>query len=251
MGGLGNQMFQYAFGRANEYDTRYTLSWFEKTKNIHRPYRLDKFKTKIIIHDSIKNTIYEKNTRYNPEFLKKNGFNFVGYWQFYPYFKHILPELREHLVVKEEFYTDEYLKFRDHIVNSNSISVHVRRGDYLTQKGFHDLPIHYYIRAMSEMKGRFFVFSDDIPWCRDKFDKYFISITYVDIEDYLSFELMRLCRKNIITNSTFSYWAAMLNNNPGKVVICPYKWLGDTIPNDNTRFPEDWIKISDYVIQDI
>jgi hypothetical protein len=248
MGGLGNQMFQYAFGRANINDTRYTLSWYVKSKNVHRPYRLDKFNTKINLHKSIKNTIYEKHRGFDMSLLKMDGFNFVGYWQYYPYFKDIIPCLREELVVKEQYHTKKFLALRDKITSTNSVSVHVRRGDYLVQKGFHELPFHYYIRALGYVKGELFVFSDDISWCKSKFNDYFSNITFVDIEDYLAFELMRLCKQNVTTNSTFSYWAAILNDNPNKIVISPYKWLGDQVIDDKLRFPEEWIKIPDYVV---
>jgi len=252
MGGLGNQIFQYAFGKAqsmNGIDVRYTLSWFEKTKNVHRPYRLDKFNIPIVYHPSIRNTIYEKNRGMDLSLLEKDGFNFVGYWQYYPYYKDIIPILKKEICVLEEFYTDEFLALRDKIVNSNSVSVHVRRGDYVIQKGFHDLPFHYYMRALTHVKGDVYVFSDDIEWCKEKFSKdYFDSITFVDMEDYHSFELMKFCKHNVTTNSTFSFWAALLNDNPDKIVVCPYKWLGDPMINDENRFPKEWIKIPDHVV---
>jgi hypothetical protein len=104
------------------------------------------------------------------------------------------------------------------------------------------------LRALSNVKGDIFIFSDDIPWCKQKFNDFYSNITYVDLDDYLSFELMRLCKHNVTTNSTFSYWAAILNDNPDKIVVSPYKWLGDQVINDKLRFPEEWIKIPDYAV---
>jgi hypothetical protein len=252
MGGLGNQMFQYAFGKAmSGTDVRYNLSWYQKSKNVHRPFRLDKFKTNIRVHESVKQTIYEKHEQQcDLTLLKKDGFNFVGYWQYLPYIISVISTLKKEFVVKEEFYNENFLALREKIVNCESVSLHVRRGDYVWQKGFHDLPFHYYVRALCLVPGELFVFSDDIAWCRDKFkESYFQrNITFVQLDDYLDFELMRSCTHNVCANSTFSFWAALMNNNPSKMVVTPFKWLGDNVIGDEKRFPKEWIKISDYVI---
>lgn len=255
MGGLGNQIFQYAFGKAqmqNGIDVRFTLSWYDKSKNIHRPFRLDKFKINVPIYLSTGRFVYERNTGFDISLLRRDNIDPVGYWQYYPYFKDIIPILQKEIKVREECYTEQFLALREAIVNSDSISIHVRRGDYLNQKGFHDLPLRYYFEAIGMLSRRdsIFIFSDDIPWCREKFkqDYFQEKITFIDMEDYLSFELMRLCKKNIATNSTFSYWAALLNDNPCKVVVSPNRWLGDPEPDiKEQRFPKEWIKIPDYV----
>ena len=254
MGGLGNQIFQYAFGKAqavNGIDVRYSLLWYVKSKNIHRPYRLDKFKTNVRVSKSIGHTIYEKHQQpCDLSLLKKDGSNFVGYWQYLPYFISVIPTLKKDLCVREEFYNESFLAMREKIVNCNSVSLHIRRGDYLQQRGFHDLPFHYYVRALCLIPGELFIFSDDIPWCKNKFKESYFQrhVTFVQMDDYLDFELMKLCKSNICANSTFSFWAALLNDNPEKKVVVPFRWLGDSIIDDEKRFPKEWIKIPDYVI---
>jgi hypothetical protein len=114
-----------------------------------------------------------------------------------------------------------------------------------------DLPAQYYFTAMREIKGDFFIFSDDIPWCKETFKQVYFSkkLTFVDIEDYLAFELMRLCKHNITTNSTFSWWTAFLNDNLDKKVYRPTHYPGvNEQDSDEYRFPKEWIKIEDYAV---
>jgi hypothetical protein len=259
MGGLGNQIFQYAFGKA--LNARYDLSWF-KTYTNHaypRTYSLDKFHTKITENAfRPQETIEERKVGFDMELLKKTDTNFYGYWQWLGYYKEILPVLRQELTLKEELYTEEYLKLKNEITNCDSLSLHVRRGDYLIQKGFHELPLRYYFEAISMLsrKDHLFIFSDDIPWCKTKFkqDYFQEKITFVQMRDYLSFELMKLCKKNVIANSTFSWWAAYLNDNPDKVVVTPREWLCNDIQevDDNeVYFPKQWLKVTGNAIQNV
>jgi hypothetical protein len=251
-GGLGNQVFQYAFGRSmmqNGIEVKFNHRWFDKRTNINRPYVLDKFKVEIN-RSHIEGKVIHEGNSCDVSLLKKDGYTFAGYWQYYPYYKDIVPILRQEICVKEKFYTEKFLRLKEEIMDSNSVSLHVRRGDYVYQKGFHDLPVNYYLRALSSIKGDVYIFSDDIPWCRERFKEELLGrkITFVDMEDYLSFELMKFCHNNITANSTFSYWAALLNDNPDKIVISPNKWLGDNIVDDENRFPKEWVKIFDYAI---
>ena len=183
------------------------------------------------------------------ELLKRTNINFDGYWQYLPYFKHILPILREEFTVRSKFHTPQYLQIKKEIEESNSVSVHVRRGDYLTHKGtFRNLKFQYYYTALKEVKGDLFIFSDDIAWCKELFtSQYFPNkVTFVDIADYLSFELMRTCKKHVVSNSTYSYWAAVLSGNPTK---CPQHWLGNVeIDTKELQYPKEWTKIEDYVV---
>jgi hypothetical protein len=94
-------------------------------------------------------------------------------------------------------------------------------------------------------KGQVYVFSDDIPWCRANFPKNFI---FVDIIDYLAFDLMRVCKHHIIANSTFSWWAAYLNDNPDKVVISPKKWRKDL--NDPSTCDPMFINPTGWILLD-
>ena len=117
--------------------------------------------------------------------------------------------------------------------------------------GYSNLPMKYYFSAIKELKGDLFIFSDDIPWCKNTFIKQYFpnrTITFVDMEDYLCFELMRFCKHNIISNSTYSWWAALLNTYIDKKVIRPKHYLNDSEQlSDTYRYPKEWIKMEDFV----
>lgn len=255
-GGLGNQLFQYAFGRAqmeNGIDVCYNITWFSKPqKRTKWPYCLDKFHVRIKTNIFLgQRTIKERAFNYlkNLTFLKLDNCNFYGYWHHPKYFEKILPVLEKEFQVKEIFYTEEFKELRKKIIDENSISLHVRRGDFITIKGHHILPLEYYVEALKQMpEGNIYVFSDDIPWCKVNFYDFKKRITYVHLREYLDFELMRLCKHNIIANSTFSWWAAYLNNHLEKIIISPHQWkvsekkqamLGEEFLN-----PPGWIRLT-------
>jgi len=110
------------------------------------------------------------------------------------------------------------------------VSIHVRRGDYLSHDHFCKLDQRYYGQALEYFipnieKYHFLVFSNDIDWCKDNL----ISgemVTFMDCgTDYVDLAAMSMCDHNIIANSTFSWWAAYLNKNVNKVVICPTNYV--------------------------
>jgi len=263
VGGIGNQMFQYAFGKAQEQNgisVAYDIGFYARAKSADkypRLYHLDKFQTNVSINffkHSWK-TYKENKTGFDMSLLTRDNANFEGYWQYYPYIKLVLPLLRQELVLQEKYYTKEYLSLKNDIMGCKSVAVHVRRGDYLTHKGvFRNLKFEYYMRALScSPEGdQIFIFSDDIPWCREKFKKdyFYRDIVFVDLNEYLSFELMRLCTHHIIANSTFSYWAAMLKNDPEQVVVCPKEWLVNKVQDNGNElfFPKRWIQIQGNVV---
>jgi hypothetical protein len=251
-GGLGNQLFQYAFGRAqnaNGITVFYNLMWYAKEKNAHRPFQLDHFKIDVSISPFVNTTVFEKYVNvYDLKLLKKDGFNFMGYWQCPEYFKDILPELKKEIQVKEQFYTPEFLKLRKEIDNCKSLSIHVRRGDYLENVGWHVLPMIYYNLALKTIRSfknidKTYVFSDGMDWCKANFK----DVEFVHLNDCLDFELMRHCKHNITGNSTFSWWAAELNDNPDKMVIIPKRWRESKESQAKMPVsfltPEGWIKI--------
>ena len=225
-GGLGNQMFQYAFGKEQErlgIKVKFDISI--RTDASRRPFVLDRFNTDIEFGSlNGRRVTKERKQGFRHDLLLRDGFSFIGYWQHPDYSKNILPQLKEDFCVKEEFYTKEYLRLKDEIVNCNSVSLHVRRGDYVTI-GMFVTKLEYYLSAINFIRTIkkdpvIYVFSDDISWCKE----HFTDVKYIHLEDYLDFELMKLCRSNIITNSTFSWWAARLNDNPDKTVIAPAQW---------------------------
>lgn len=248
-GGLGNQLFQYAFGRVqkeNGIDVEYDASWFNgKHSQVPlRVFTLDKFNIEVPL---IEQRVYRKTIRedgYNPELLTKDGFNFHGYWQYPAYYETILPKLRKDLYVRKEFYTRGFLDLREEIImNDNSIAVHIRRGDYLQVTGFPVLPIQYYKKALEIIQGDVYIFSDDIPWCKANFK----GVRFIHLTDYFDFELGRLCRHDIISRSSFSWWFAHLNSNPSKIVVAPAQQLNckvrkkEEFDSPNMFDPKNWI----------
>ena len=226
MGGLGNQLFQYAFGKVlaekSGQSVSYDTTWFKETHKFPRDFVLNKFSVDAslifkrpprVIRDRHDTVSFDKDTFY------------FGYWQASEYYSDELIEvLRDEFRVKPEYYTDEFLSWRNKIKSQLSVAVHIRRGDYVSLN-WHTVPITYYEKAlwlMGQLIGahKIFVFSDDMAWCRNHIH----GVEYVDIaEDYLAFELMRDCNHFVIANSTFSWWAARLN--PKSVVFAPREWF--------------------------
>ncbi|RYX87554.1 alpha-1,2-fucosyltransferase, partial [bacterium] len=145
------------------------------------------------------------------------------------------PEILKELSVNPVYLTgiDNYI---NDITNSeNAVSVHIRRGDYITDKEANSLmgvmPISYYNAAMEIInkkisKPEFYFFSDDLNWVKENFkgDNYH----YIDSgKDYTDLHLMQICKHNIIANSSFSWWGAFLNKNLNKIVIAPKNWVSN------------------------
>ena len=149
--------------------------------------------------------------------------------------------LREKLDAKNQAMLE---KIKSH---KNSVSIHIRRGDYLKINTFNVLDINYYQEAMAKFAGmedlHFFVFSNDIPWVKENI-KFTAPHTFVDINDelngYKDMWLMKHCKHNIIANSTFSWWGAWLNENSDKIVVEPLCWSTGSCNKRKTQDPEDW-----------
>lgn len=252
MGGLGNQLFQYAFGKMIEEfgnTVIFDKSWYG-WRHPDRPFELNKFivdlnTTKAGFVNGI--LLREDNHEYIDNLPKVDNHYFDGYWQHLGYFEHLLPQLREKINLRSEYYTEDFL---DKLIgiqeDKNSISLHVRRGDYLLQKGWGVLPLRYYYLALKQTRGNLYVFSDDIEYCKPLFDEgYFANrkVTFISGNAAQDFELMRACRTHIVANSTFSYWAAILDKNDPQV-LCPEYWLGESKPDyEGIHYPKHWKRV--------
>jgi len=290
MGGLGNQMFQYAIGRklALKYNSILKLdcSFLEEKPNnpwyTLRNYELDvfSFEAEFATSDDIKKVYNQKPLfldyltskiigkpipYYRHSIIKEQGFEYDknifrshknimldGYWQSEKYFKDIAQIICQDFIIKD--IPDEYNKNILQIIQStNSISIHFRRGDYVnheTTNKFHGIcSIRYYKTAVEYIKQYvespvFFVFSDDIDWVKSNFEIDY-PIYFIDKNQTKSYEDLRLmsaCKHNIIANSSFSWWAAWLNNYIKKIVISPQNWFNESSLNIRDLIPEMWIK---------
>ena len=255
-GGLGNQMFQYAYGRALELAGKKIIfsTFFVKAgqakRDTAREFKLDKFniKTKTGFTDKkyhLQNLISRIKNRL--------GFKDNGWWQGEKYFKAVETDIRQEFTPKNPL-PEKYAGMIRQIAGTQSVSLHVRRGDYVNNsktKAIHDVcDLDYYERAIAVIKARinnptFFVFSDDIDWVANNLDMrppvfYVSSLKGEDCEELA---LMSQCKYNIIANSTFSWWGAWLNNNPDKIVVAPKQWFTNKSSDEVGILPKTWLQI--------
>ena len=272
-GGLGNQLFQYAVGRAlalhHRSPLKLDLTIFE-TYKLHR-YLLDQFaiQADIATEDEIiklkgrnnvlfsalrkaglvkrKSYLKEKRSSYFDASVFKNDDVYLdGYWQNELYFSDIREELVRDLTSISSM-SDLGVVYMEGIKKSNSVSLHVRRGNYLNLKNFNVLDIDYYMKAVEYIrknveKPTFYIFSDDLEWCKSTLafldDCIYVERTQTEIDDL---KLMSFCQHNIIANSSFSWWGAWLNQNPNKTVVAPKGWIIND-PDSSNVIPSDWVK---------
>jgi len=284
MGGLGNQMFQYAAGRAVAHRNRmqlkldvsalerdaarsYRLHHFNIVESIATPDEVARF-TKRDLWSRISRRVeryllppYRRSVfaqrfdHFDPDMLRVRGNVYlVGYWQSEKYFKDIEHIIRQDFTIQDAP-DPESQKLARIIADTNSVSLHIRRGDYVSNprffRKFGVCSLEYYRSAVAEVAERvqdphFFIFSDDIDWARDnlrlQYPAIFVAHNNAD-KDYEDLRLMSLCRHHIVANSSFSWWGAWLCTNPEKIVMAPKKWFKE--PDRDTRdlIPDSWHRI--------
>jgi len=237
-GGLGNYLFQIAAGYSKSIDLGVEFA-LPKNEGLvvhkHPNHYLNNFFRNIKFVDNINtNQIYnEPNFSYStiPNFMLPT--KIIGYFQSEKYFLKNKNQILSLFKCPEEIFKKLTLKYPQ-INESNTCSLHVRRGDYLNFSDHHPTQnIEYYKSAISVVGSdkTFFIFSDDISWCKEKFNFLDNVIYCEDNEDYEDLYLMSLCNDNIIANSSFSWWGAWLNNNKNKKVVAPKKWFGPSKSN--------------------
>ena len=178
---------------------------------------------------------------------------FDGYWQSYRYLNAITPSLQ----FEDQLINDISADYINAIEQSEAVFLHIRRGDYLNkenQKVFAECPLDYFENAANRIKEdiknvHFFVFSNDIQWVKSHLKLNDNEVTFIQNEgnscDLKDFYLMTRCKHAIISNSTFSWWAAYLINNNDKKVIAPKYWYNDISMNNATKdlIPPTWIRL--------
>jgi hypothetical protein len=275
-GGLGNQMFQYAFGRAfsikKSVEMKLDISGYPQQSL--REYKLNKFKIdeKIATDDEIARLkypfgIFSKAGRFfkqrilrnfhinhEPYLLRfKDNHYFDGYFQTEKYFLDIRDIILSDFTLADELCPEA--KKIEHLIKEATVpvSIHVRRGDYVSNndvaRAHGGCSPSYYQKAIEEISrmypgANFFVFSDDIDWVKQNlsFNVSAIHVSNPNIMDHEELFLMSQCKHNIVANSSFSWWGAWLNTNPKKTVIAPQKWHNNMEAYKDT-VPHSWIKI--------
>ena len=285
-GGLGNQLFQYAIGRRfaidSQTDLKIDIDSYDNQINVtKREFKLKAFKIEasfatetdkikvlgLPIFQPIKrrlwkmgldifhwNYIRESSYGYHSEVLKiKKSAYLDGYWQCPLYFESIRAQLLNELSIKKDFEKAGLLEKIKEVKGKNSVAIHIRRGDYISNpivtQQFGICSIEYYENAMlfinqQVQNPEFFVFSDDIAWCKENLRTENVNIQYLsDFSDFEDLVLISNCKHQIISNSTFGWWGAWLNQNPSKIVIAPKIWYVDPSLDTSQLIPSEWNRI--------
>jgi len=285
VGGLGNQLFQYATARAladrlnaelmldcsdkrdrsielDRYHVRATIIY--STSLIRKTYlRLPgTFGRKVskavqalfppfikINHQPFRPFKEQRWFQYDDRIWQLSGSVYLdGFWQSFRYFEESLETMRDDLRLLAPL-DPANVNWQKQIKTTNSVCVHVRRGDYvLREQTFGLCNVSYYQKAMAFLRthcadARFFVFSDDFTWCRQNFtDDDLVFVDSNNPENVVTdFELMRSCRHHVIANSSLSWWAAWLASWPGQTVIAPKPWFISE-PSDNDLIFKHWMR---------
>jgi len=290
-GGLGNQMFQYACGKSVasrlgvelKLDVSLVQDRAERKNFTYRDYELGVFKIKeeIATIEEVRQYIpnlwnsklylkqlyklkrfFNGNSFYNEklkfiynkdiEQVKDNTYLY-GYFQTEIYFKTLRNELLQIFRIQQEIDLINS-SLISQMKSENSISIHVRRGDYLNSP-FEILDIqNYYQKAIEFIQKEinspvFYIFTNDYLWVEKNFELLNIKKTIVKInsgnQSYLDMILMSNCKHNICANSSFSWWGAWLNTNPSKIVIAPDRWFknAEYVNSISDLLPKGWITI--------
>jgi len=261
-GGLGNQLFQFAAAHALAVHKGVEVKsdLYTYTKHPFRKYELHHFNvtlpeaTRDEVHrftgsNFLSRYLNKKNNYLNcPNVFAQPHYHFYedffslpsplylsGYWQSEKYFANVGDTIRK--MVKPSTPLDP--KNADLIAtvsSCDSVAVHIRRSDYVTTSFFQPMPLDYYRRAFESINKKFsnpryFIFSDDIAWCRQQLAD-LKDVTFVDHnkgdDSFKDLLVMSACRNQVVANSTFSWWAAWLNDFKDKTVIAPQTWFHNT-----------------------
>ena len=265
-GRLGNQMFQYAF-------LIYLLKIYGNIVDFYlypnKEENLSDCFPMIDLHrlpEKLKNSISGMNPK-QVEKIEENEIScfqkttepqkaltiYSGYWQSHGYVDEVINELKESFVWNDECLCETYRMYRNKMRTSCSISIHIRRGDYHSNKN-KDVygsicTLNYYRKAIRKIKNlladkvTFYIFTDDPEWVHTHFsiNNCILVEKPENVADWQDMCLMSSCKHHIIANSSFSWWGAWLGENPEKIIIAPDSWYSGISTPD--ILPETWIRI--------
>lgn len=277
-GGLGNQLFQYAAAKclAEKLDTSCKLDVSSLNQKQSRQLELNQFSFKPVLASDkeIKKHLFLPSLyRHSPALFGRLGRNIYREPHFH--FDEKFYDIKKPVYLNGYFQSEKYFKPAEDLISKEftvnpllighlkgriqewqpkeTIAVHIRRGDYTNKKiqDYHGiLPADYYNKAIALLAEKianpyFCFFSDDIGWVKENIiisdpHEFTSSVTQSAIED---FHLMTQCKHNIIANSSFSWWAAWLNNHSGKTIVTPRQWFNNVKLDTKDLIPENWIRI--------
>ena len=283
--GLGNQMFQYAMGlTVSVYHKAPLLLDTSGCGHWHNGFELEKafafsaplaqpedvrdllgwqapiYMRYIIANPALKylfnrRFVLEPHFHYWPDIRKLTLPCYLkGYWQSERYFKDVEQTIRTHFTFRP-LLSDRNREIAQEISAVNSVSLHVRRGDYvnnfinfikigLCSLSYYEAAVKYITEHVE--KPLFYIFSDDVDWVRANL-KINGAFCYIDqnrgLESYNDMHLMSMCRHHIIANSSFSWWGAWLNPSKEKIVIAPKRWFAHYPVNTKDLVPDGWVRL--------
>lgn len=274
-GGIGNQLFQYVFGQYLHYKTGLEVYYDDSSyvsNDKLRNSELRALDTEIRFNNDctfsryrgVKNRLlrflFQLNSHHHfiqefkdeipDEFNSSHIYFFQGYWQDIKYYEWLSNNV-PNFVLRAKTVPEELKNIETAIMRGKeSVSIHIRRGDYFAPEnvGIYGVcDVNYYEKALSQItKGKrdmeVFVFSDDIEWVQKNihFKVPYTIVPNYDVSQFAYIELMSKCTHHIISNSSFSWWGAILNEKKDSLVISPSKW---TLTSDKTIALDKWIKI--------
>ena len=283
-GGLGNQLFQYAAGRsiALRTQTELRLDLGQLRRGAYRPYRLEVFglpaqpagksDVPFEFRQPHRSPLARKVFAYlplsplrrnasGPHVVREMGFAFdegvtrssgdvylVGFWQSAQYFEDVAEVIRSDLALSPQR-AGVGATLASELHQEGTVSVHVRRGDYVDYALMSPCSTAYYERALEELGAhatlsKVYVFSDDIEWARQelRFATPTVFMSEADAgSDIADFFLMSQCQHHVIANSSFSWWAAWLGRHADGHVVAPSHWFNDATMDTRDLRPKDWL----------
>lgn len=275
-GGAGNQLFQYAAGRALAdhlgcdlaIDSRYVVGSRDRADcfvhfrqaRLLRDMDLPPAKSEGLLRYAMwrylgrpPRIVRERGHGFDLGFFGlPRGVYLHGYWQSPRYFTPIAAQLRKDLAFTTPFDAANAAMAARIKAASVPVALHVRRGDYVTAGSYGTCPPEYYRRAVDTLRQHIdkaltcFVFSNDPDWARGNLDlgqETVVVDLNAEATGHFDMHLMALCAHNVIANSTFSWWGAWLNRTPGKLVIAPRQWFAKGKPDNPDLCPPDWRRI--------
>jgi hypothetical protein len=280
MGGMGNQLFQYAAGRRlasrhhadlvldlgwfahegkdvvaprsfqlggfeipaalTELDPRVLVDWEQKRRRLFSRRRLE------VIRQRDLDVMLDERVLHAPDDVL-----LLGYWQSEKYFFEVADLVRRDLRFHAEP-DGSYADLDEIAGKASGVAVHVRRGDYVTDPGtsaFHGvLGRDYYRRALKLVEERvdqpkFLAFSDEPDWVEREFASEFPLSVVAGGDAHQELRLMSRCKHHVIANSSFSWWGAWLGEGKGSVVVAPSRWFADPAIDTSSIVPERWIRV--------